>query len=305
MPSAYHSLMIRLTISGTTATIIIDDPDRRNALSNEAMAELGVALRSACADGAVRVVVVTGAGDRAFCAGGDLSGGFVDAPLADHGGRSALADLVRAMRRCPKPIVARVNGHALGGGLGLIAACDIAVAADHARFGTPEIAVGLWPMMITAVLRPLVPRRPLLELMLTGRRFDAAEAVDLGIINRAVPSADLDHAVDAVVADACGEEPCGADAREGRVLRRGRYGPRHGARPPPHRIDRNRDHRGCAGRRPGFSREARTRVARPLTYENHRSSLSSISAAETAPKICSRMTPSDEMMNVAGSPRTL
>lgn len=207
MPSAYHSLMIRLTISGTTATIIIDDPDRRNALSNETMAELGVALRSACADGAVRVVVVTGAGDRAFCAGGDLSGGFVDAPLADHGGRSALADLVRAMRRCPKPIVARVNGHALGGGLGLIAACDIAVAADHARFGTPEIAVGLWPMMITAVLRPLVPRRPLLELMLTGRRFDAAEAVDLGIINRAVPSADLDHAVDAVVATLAAKSP--------------------------------------------------------------------------------------------------
>jgi enoyl-CoA hydratase/carnithine racemase len=151
--------------------------------------------------------VVTGAGDRAFCAGGDLSGGFVDAPLADHAGRSALADLVRAMRRCPKPIVARVNGHALGGGLGLIAACDIAVAADHARFGTPEIAVGLWPMMITAVLRPLVPRRPLLELMLTGRRFDATEAVDLGIINRAVPSADLDHAVDAVVATLAAKSP--------------------------------------------------------------------------------------------------
>lgn len=191
--------MIRLRISDTTATITIDDPDRRNALSNEAMVELGVALRSACADGTVRVVVVTGAGDRAFSAGGDLSGGFVDAPLADHGGRSALADLVRAMRRCPKPIVARINGHALGGGLGLVAASDIAIAADHARFGTPEIAVGLWPMMITAVLKPLVPRRPLLEMMLTGRRFDAAEAVDLGIINRVVSYADLDQAVDEMV----------------------------------------------------------------------------------------------------------
>jgi len=192
--------MIRLSVSDATATITIDDPDRRNALSNEAMVELGAALRSACADSTVRVVVVTGAGNRAFSAGGDLSGGFVDAPLADHGNRGALADLVRSMRRCPKPIVARVNGHALGGGLGLVAGCDIAIAADHALFGTPEIAVGLWPMMITAALRPLVPRRPLLEMMLTGRRFDAAEAVDLGIVNRVVSSADLDQAVDETAA---------------------------------------------------------------------------------------------------------
>ena len=200
MAGAYYSLMIRLSVSDTTATITIDDPDRRNALSNEAMVELGAALMSACADNTVRVVVVTGAGDRAFSAGGDLSGGFVDAPLADHGNRGALADLVRAMRRCPKPIVARVNGHALGGGLGLVAAGDIAIAADHALFGTPEITVGLWPMMITAALRPLMPRRPLLEMMLTGRRFDAAEAVDLGIVNRVVSSADLDQAVDETTA---------------------------------------------------------------------------------------------------------
>ena len=199
--------MIRLTTSGTTATITIDDPDRRNALSNEAMGELGDALCSACSADAVRVVVVTGAGDRAFSAGGDLSGGFVDAPLAGHGDRSALSDLIRAMRRCPRPIVARVNGHALGGGLGLVAACDLAIAADHALFGTPEIAVGLWPMMITAVLRPLTPRRPLLEMMLTGRRFGAEEAVELGIINRAVPSADLDRAVEETVAALASQSP--------------------------------------------------------------------------------------------------
>ena len=199
--------MIRLTTSGTTATITIDDPDRRNALSNEAMGELGDALRSACSADAVRVVVVTGAGDRAFSAGGDLSGGFVDAPLAGHGDRSALSDLIRAMRRCPRPIVARVNGHALGGGLGLVAACDLAIAADHAMFGTPEIAVGLWPMMITAVLRPLTPRRPLLEMMLTGRRFGAEEAVELGVVNRAVPSADLDRAVEETVAALASQSP--------------------------------------------------------------------------------------------------
>jgi enoyl-CoA hydratase/carnithine racemase len=187
--------MIRYTTDGAVATITIDDPERRNALTNEAMAELSEALGSARADGEVHVIVLTGAGDRAFSAGGDLSGGFVDAPLVGHGDRGSLADLIRGMRRCPKPVVGRVNGHALGGGLGLVAGCDIAIAAEHATFGTPEIGVGLWPMMITAVLRPLVPRRPLLEMMLTGRRFDAKEAAQLGIINRVVLREELDGAV--------------------------------------------------------------------------------------------------------------
>lgn len=187
--------MIRSEILGFTATITIDDPDKANALSNAAMGELADAVRSACSDETVRVIVITGAGDRAFSAGGDLAEGFVDEPIAGHGERGALADLIRAMRRCPQPIVARVNGYALGGGLGVVGGCDIAIASDDAIFGTPEISVGLWPMMITAVLRPLVPRRPLLELMLTGRRFGAAEAAELGVINRAVPAADLDQAI--------------------------------------------------------------------------------------------------------------
>lgn len=187
--------MLRLEVSDHVATITIDDPDKANALSNAAMGELADAVRSAGSDDAVRVIVITGAGDRAFSAGGDLAGGFVDEPIAGHGERGALADLIRAMRQCPRPIVARVNGHALGGGLGVVAACDLAIASDDALFGTPEISVGLWPMMITAVLRPLVPRRPLLEMMLTGRRFGAAEATDLGVINRAVPASDLDQAI--------------------------------------------------------------------------------------------------------------
>ena len=199
--------MIRSEIFGSTTTITIDDPDRANALSNEAMAELAQAVRSACSDDAVRVVVITGAGDRIFSAGGDLSGGFVDQPIASHAQRGALADLIRTMRRCSKPIVARVNGLALGGGLGVIAGCDLAIAADHATFGTPEISVGLWPMMITAVLQPLVPRRPLLDMMLTGRRFGAAEAVELGIVNRAVPAMDLDDVIDETVAALIARSP--------------------------------------------------------------------------------------------------
>ena len=199
--------MIRYTTDGAVVTITIDDPERRNALTNEAMTELGEALGIACADSDVRVVVLTGAGDRAFSAGGDLSGGFVDAPLAGHGDRGALADLIRGMRRCSKPVVGRVNGHALGGGFGLVAGCDIAIAAEHATFGTPEISVGLWPMMITAVLRPLVPRRPLLEMMMTGRHFSAKEAAELGIVNRVVLSDELDSAVGETVEALVSQSP--------------------------------------------------------------------------------------------------
>ena len=195
----YLRRMIHYAVDGTTATITIDDPDRRNALTNVAMAELRSHIDEAGRDDAIAVVVVTGGGDRVFSAGGDLSGGFVDAPLADHAARGALAELVRTMRRTPKPVVGRVNGHALGGGLGVVAACDLAIAAEHAVFGTPEIDVGLWPMMITAALRPLVPRRALLEMMLTGRRVDAGEAARLGIINTAVPVDDLDATVDETV----------------------------------------------------------------------------------------------------------
>jgi len=199
--------MIRSEASGGRATITIDEPERRNPLTNAAMADMAAAIHEACADDAVRVIVITGAGDEVFSAGGDLSGGFVDAPLADHGDRGALADLFRAMRRCAKPVVARVNGHAYGGGLGLVAGSDLAICADHARLGTPEITVGLWPMIITAVLKPLVPRRALLEMMLTGRRFDAAEAQRLGLVNRVVAAAELDAAVDELVQQLAANSP--------------------------------------------------------------------------------------------------
>ena len=124
--------MLRYESGPSVATITIDDPERRNPLSNATMAALGEAVRRADADPSVRVIVVTGAGDRAFSAGGDLGGGFVDAPLTDHAARGALADLVRLLRRSPKPALARVNGHALGGGLGLAASAGAAPAGGSA-----------------------------------------------------------------------------------------------------------------------------------------------------------------------------
>ena len=192
--------MISYNVMNAVATVTIDDPERRNPLSIATMADLTDAVRAAGSDDEVRVVVLTGAGDRAFSAGGDLSGGFVDSPLSDHQSRGILADLFRAMRSNPKPIVGRINGLALGGGFGVAAACDITIAAEHARFGTPEINLGLWPMMISTVLLPLAPRKQLLEMMLVGRIIDAAQALELGIVTSVVPSAELDAAVDDIVA---------------------------------------------------------------------------------------------------------
>ncbi|HEX6947349.1 MAG TPA: enoyl-CoA hydratase-related protein [Acidimicrobiia bacterium] len=190
---------IRLDKSGPRATVTVDDPDRRNPMSVEAMEGLCEATADALADPDVRVIVYTGAGDRAFSAGGDLSGSFADDPIGLHKERGRLADLFRMMIRGGKPTVARVNGDALAGGFGLAVACDITISVDDARLGTPEIGVGLWPMMISAVLMRAMPRKAVLELMLTGRLITPQEALALGAVSRVVARDDLDAEVDRVV----------------------------------------------------------------------------------------------------------
>jgi enoyl-CoA hydratase len=190
---------VRYETGGDRATITIDDPERRNPLSTATMAALLAHTRTAHADPSVKVIVYTGAGDRAFSAGGDLSSGFVSDPLGLHRERGLLADLFRAMWRGGKPTVARVNGHALAGGFGLAVACDITVCVDDARLGTPEIDVGLWPMMITVPLIRAMPAKAVLELMMTGRVIGPEEALRLGAVSRVVPRADLDSVVDEIV----------------------------------------------------------------------------------------------------------
>jgi enoyl-CoA hydratase/carnithine racemase len=138
----------------------------------------------------------------------------VENPIADHDQRGSLGRLLRSLRTCGKPTVARVNGHALAGGFGLAAACDIVVAVKDATFGTPEIKVGLWPMMITAVLQRVMPHKAALELMMTGRRITAEEAQRLGVVSRVVRRSELDEAVDLVVAGLAAASPA--------VLRLGR-----------------------------------------------------------------------------------
>ncbi|MBK9179350.1 MAG: enoyl-CoA hydratase/isomerase family protein [Acidimicrobiales bacterium] len=177
------------------ATVTINRPERRNALSWTVMSELRRALAQAKADPEVRVVVLTGAGDRAFCAGADLSGMAEGAGYAQlHDARGELARLFRDLWELGKPTIARVQGYALAGGFGLALACDLVIAARDAVFGTPEIDVGLWPYMITVPLVRSMPPKRALELMLTGRRVDAEEAERIGFVTRVVPVDELDAA---------------------------------------------------------------------------------------------------------------
>lgn len=195
--------MITYVVANQIATITIDDEERRNPMSNAAMTELNDAVRRSASDPDVAVVVITGAGDTAFSAGGDLSSGFVDSPLPDHHLRGSLAELFKAIRANPKPVIARVNGVALGGGFGLAVVCDITIAVEGARMGTPEIGLGLWPMMISAALVRSMPRKPLMDMMLTGRVITSEDAAGFGLITRVVPpdrlDAEVQDAVDALL----------------------------------------------------------------------------------------------------------
>lgn len=184
-------------VAGGVATLTLNRPERRNALSWDLIAQLRVGLAEAKADAAVHVVVITGAGDKAFCAGADLGNMADGASFLDlHEGRGGLAELFKELYALGKPTIARVHGYALAGGFGLALACDLVVAADNAVFGTPEIDVGLWPYMITVPLTRSMPPKKALELMMTGRRVDAVEAERIGFVNRVVPVAELDAAVD-------------------------------------------------------------------------------------------------------------
>ncbi|MPZ52461.1 MAG: hypothetical protein GEU79_06975 [Acidimicrobiia bacterium] len=191
------------------ATITINDPERRNPMSTVTMRRLLEATDTAIVDDDVRVIVYTGTGEQAFSAGGDLASGFVDDEDDGdrHEERGALADLFRLMRSGGKPTIARVNGHALAGGFGLAVACDIVVCVDDAKLGTPEINVGLWPMMISAILQRVSPHRKVLEMMMTGTLITPDEALEMGAISRVVGRDDLDDAVDEYVNELTAKSP--------------------------------------------------------------------------------------------------
>lgn len=180
---------------GRALWIWINREERRNAINPAVIAGIHQAVRDADRDPAVRAIVLTGRGERAFCAGADLSAGTgtftmgTDEPTTDFG------QLARTVAGLGKPMIARVNGACVAGGMGLMAICDLAVVAEHARFGLPEARVGVFPMQVLVYLRHMLHARHVAELCLTGQLIDARRAAEIGIANQVVPMAELDAAV--------------------------------------------------------------------------------------------------------------
>jgi enoyl-CoA hydratase len=179
------------------ATIALDQPDTRNALSNELLSGLTAAFELARADDAVRCVVLTSTHDKVFSAGGSLDQFAADEPLVHkHFGTERFPRLFQTILQLGKPTLCAANGHVLAGALGLALACDLIVAKESATFGTPEINVGVFPFMIMALIYRNVPRKKANEMLLLGERMSAEEAREAGIVNRVVPDAEFDAAVD-------------------------------------------------------------------------------------------------------------
>ncbi len=194
--------------------ITINRPEKRNAINADVIAGIRRGYAEAHADAQVRVIVLTGAGDKAFCAGADLQPGVGFAfdparPGTDY------ADLLRMARAATLPSIARVGGVCMAGGIGLLAMTDFAIAADSAVFGLPEVKVGLFPMQVLSLLQELVPRRVLLEWCVTGEPFDARAALESGLLNHVVPAADLDAKVAWLVGRVADKSPT--------AIRRGKY----------------------------------------------------------------------------------
>ena len=189
---------VLVEVRGRVATVTLNRPEQRNPLSATMLRDLASALRWCKDEPEVRVAVLTGAG-RVFCAGADLTS-FDGHPsaLEKYRSRDLFVDLFVLMAELGKPIVGRINGHALAGGFGLACSCDILVAVDTATFGTPEINVGIWPMMIQAILSRSVPRHVLLDMEMLGDRWTAAQLQSVGVINRVVSHEQLDSAVNEI-----------------------------------------------------------------------------------------------------------
>lgn len=202
---------VKTTRKGAVVTIAIDRPERRNALNEQVALAIAAALDEAEADRTVRAVVLTGAGDKAFCAGGDLQLGADGTPftidVADP--RHYVAKLLRRMDACRLPLIARVNGFALAGGLGLVSACDMVVAREDALLGVTEVKVGIFPMMILPYLLRTMPYRVLMELCLSGELITAAEAQKDRLVNYAVPADELDTKLEWLLDRITGKSPTG------------------------------------------------------------------------------------------------
>jgi enoyl-CoA hydratase/carnithine racemase len=203
---SYETLLV--DVKDAVATVTLNRPEVRNALNATLIRELEQALAALEADQAARVIVLEGAGDKAFCAGADLKGvGDRGTTLQARESFGGLARILEAMARMKTPVIAKVHGFALAGGCGLAAGCDIVVAAEDAVFGLPEIKIGLLPLIVMAPILRSVGRKRGMLMILSGEQISAREAYEMGLVSRLVPRAELSGAVDALARALAGFSP--------------------------------------------------------------------------------------------------
>jgi len=192
---------------GHTLWITINRPERRNAINESVIEGIKAGVLQAAADPSVRAIVLTGTGDKAFCAGGDLQQGtsvfgeLIEEPTTDFG------RLARVVRQSGVPMIARINGACVAGGMALMSLCDLVVAVDHARFGLPETKVGVIPVQVQVYFRNLILPRHAMELILTGDLIDAQRAREIGLVNYIVPEQELDTRIEDLLAKLRGASP--------------------------------------------------------------------------------------------------
>ncbi|RED34426.1 enoyl-CoA hydratase/carnithine racemase [Rhodopseudomonas thermotolerans] len=195
--------------------ITINRPDKRNAINAGVVEGITRGWKQAHDDAEVRVIVLTGAGDKAFCAGADLQSTGAAFSFDFSKPNVDYADLLRLAQNSTKPSIARVNGTCMAGGMGLLCMTDMAVAADNVVFGLPEVKVGVFPMQVMSLLQDIAPRRLIAEWALTGEPFDAQAALAAGLLNYAVPAAELDAKVEWLAKRLTDKSPT--------AIRRGKY----------------------------------------------------------------------------------
>ncbi|MCW2542788.1 MAG: crotonase [Frankiales bacterium] len=196
---------LAVSVEGEVLRLHIDREPKRNALNGEVLRGIRDALRH---PGEARVVLLTSAGDKVFCSGADLVQMAPDATgLEVHEGRGLLREVVLEMAESPLPVVASVQGLCLAGGVGLVLACDLVIASESAAFGLPEVDLGLWPFMVSALLGRHVSPKRAMEMMLSARRVPAAEALEMGLLSRVVPAVDLAAETASLVAELAAKPP--------------------------------------------------------------------------------------------------
>ncbi len=192
------SAPVLLSVQDGVATITLNRPEARNALSDELVDQLGAYLEQANGDDRVRAIVLTNTGNT-FCAGADLSSSKPGVAGQPGQETRTFIDVFRLIMHGSKPVLGRIDGHAMGGGLGLVAACDISVMREDAKIGFTEVRLGVAPAMISVVCLPKLRRADASELFLTGERISPTRAVEVGLINRSCPAAELDSSIDSFV----------------------------------------------------------------------------------------------------------